>query len=123
LLAASEAADLGGSALLHLDVRSDNICFFHNHAILVDWNWACTGNPDLDLAFWLPSLEIEGGPLPETLLPAAPEMAAVVSGFFASQAGLTPIPDAPHVRTIQLAQLRSALPWAVRALGLIELVQ
>jgi hypothetical protein len=41
-----------------------------------------------------------------------------MSGFFAARAGLPPIPTAPHVREVQLAQLRTALPWAARALGL-----
>ena len=30
--------------------------------MLVDWNWAGLGNPLVDLAFWLPSLFMEGGP-------------------------------------------------------------
>ncbi|MGH3031166.1 MAG: hypothetical protein ACRDNE_10445 [Gaiellaceae bacterium] len=70
------------------------------------------------MAAWLPSLEAEGGPPPEALLPEAPEAAAFMSGFFAARAGLPPIPTAPHVREIQLAQLLTALPWAARALGL-----
>ena len=31
-------------------------------ALLVDWNCACVGNPAFDIAFWLPSLTLEGGP-------------------------------------------------------------
>jgi hypothetical protein len=107
-----------GEALLHLDVRSDNLCFLGERVVLVDWNWARRGNPICDVAFWLPSLENEGGPRPESILPNAGEFAAVISGFFASKAGLPPILDAPFVRRVQLEQLRSALPWAVRALGL-----
>jgi hypothetical protein len=72
----------------------------------------------IDLAFWLPSLHAEGGPPPEASLPDAPEWAAMVSGFFAARAGLPLIPSAPQVREVQLFQLRTALPWAVRALGL-----
>lgn len=118
LLAAEDACVLGGEALLHLDVRSDNICFREGRALLVDWSWAVRGNPVLDLAAWLPSLEAEGGPPPEALLPGEPGAAAFMSGFFAARAGLPPIPTAPHVREVQLAQLRTALPWAARALGL-----
>jgi aminoglycoside phosphotransferase (APT) family kinase protein len=109
---------LDGAALLHLDVRSDNLCLRAGGAVLVDWNHACVGNPTLDLAFWLPSLEVEGGPAPEALLPGAPEAAAAVSGYFAARAGLPTIESAPRVRTVQLEQLRSALPWAARALDL-----
>jgi len=85
---------------------------------IIDWNLACRSNPKLDLGFWLPSLQLEGGSPPEAILPNAPEIAAWVSGFFASRAGLPQIPDAPGVRGIQLDQLRFALPWAVRELRL-----
>jgi hypothetical protein len=61
LIRAAEAAPLDGDHLLHLDVRSDNICIRDGRAMLIDWNWAMVGNPDLDLAGWLPSLEAEGG--------------------------------------------------------------
>ncbi|WP_420640594.1 phosphotransferase [Candidatus Leptofilum sp.] len=107
-----------GRSLLHLDLRSDNICFSQERAILVDWNLVCVGNSSVDLGFWLPSLEAEGGPPPETLLPNAGEIAGLVSGFFAARAGLPNIPDAPRVRYIQLVQLKTALSWAVRTLGL-----
>jgi Phosphotransferase enzyme family len=116
---ASEHAPLAGDALLHLDVRSDNICITGRRAVLVDWNLCRVGNPALDLAFWLPSLHAEGGPAPEELLPeGAAELAALVAGFFAARAGLPPPATAPRVREVQLAQLRVALPWAARALGL-----
>ena len=115
---AAHAAPLGGDALLHLDVRSDNLCIRENRAVLVDWNLAGRGNPLLDVAFWLPSLRFEGGPEPDELCPAAAPFAASVAGFFACRAGRPPPPTAPTVRQIQLDQLRVALPWAARALDL-----
>jgi hypothetical protein len=118
LVAAEAAADPDGRSLLHVDVRSDNLCLRDARALLVDWNHACVGNPVFDVAFWLPSLELEGGPPPESILGDAPHAVAVIAGYFAARAGLPPIPSAPGVRPIQVAQLRSALPWAVRALGL-----
>lgn len=119
LLAAETSLDLGGEALVHLDVRSDNLCFrADGSAVLVDWNWAVVGNPNMDLAGWLPSLHAEGGPAPERPLPHAGTWAASLSGYFASQAGLPPSEGAPTVRVVQLTQLKSALPWAVRELGL-----
>jgi aminoglycoside phosphotransferase (APT) family kinase protein len=120
LLAASEAVVLAGDALMHLDVRSDNLCLRGGQAILIDWNWAVIGNPELDVAAWLPSLHAEGGPAPEEILPDHGPLAALLSGYWASRAGLPPIPDAPRVRELQLMQLRVALPWAARALGLPE---
>lgn len=107
-----------GDALLHQDIRSDNICLLNDRALLVDWNFVCLGNPRFDLGFWLPSLEAEGGPPPETILPDAGDIAGIITGFYASRAGLPIIPDAPRVRHIQQVQLKHALPWAVRALGL-----
>lgn len=107
-----------GGCLTHWDVRSDNMCLRGDSAVLVDWNLACLSNPELDVGFWLPSLAAEGGPLPERVLPHAPEVAAWVAGFFAARAGLPLLPDAPRVRWVQRQQLATALPWAVRALGL-----
>jgi hypothetical protein len=68
LIAAEAAARLDGGDLLHLDVRSDNLCFHNGRVKLVDWNWACVGNGAIDIAGWLPSLCCEGGPAPETVL-------------------------------------------------------
>jgi hypothetical protein len=115
---AAEGAPIDGDALIHFDIRSDNICLTERGAVIVDWNQACIANPDLDLAAWLPSLRLEGGPEPDELLPDAGEFAALLAGFFGSRAGLPPPSTAPHVRPLQLAQLRVALPWAARELGL-----
>jgi len=118
LIAAERSADVSGDALLHNDLRSDNLCFAGERVVLVDWNFASVGNPALDVAFWAPSLSAEGGARPEEVLPDAPEFSALVSGYFAARAGLPPIPSAPRVRHIQQVQLRAALPWVIRALGL-----
>ncbi len=118
LVAAEGDARIDGDALVHVDVRSDNLCVSGDRVVLVDWNLAARANPLLDVAAWLPSLHSEGGPPPEDILPDEPELAALISGFFASRAGLPKIETAPSVRGVQLEQLRSALPWAVRSLGL-----
>ena len=118
LRAAAESAPIEGDSLLHLDVRSDNICLTERGAVLVDWNLVHTGNPDLDIAAWLPSLHAEGGPAPERLLSGAGGLAAALAGFFLSRAGLPPPPTAPRVREVQLAQGEVALGWACRELAL-----
>jgi hypothetical protein len=119
LCTAAAAAPLAGGGLLHCDVRSDNLCFRSGSALLVDWNFASIGNPQVDVAFWLPSLAAENGPSPDTVMPdCPPELAAYVCGFFASRAGQAELPHAPLVRQVQRQQLRTALPWAARALGL-----
>lgn len=118
LIEAEAACTLDGSAPCHWDLRSDNLCITPSGARLIDWAEACVSNPRLDTGFWLPSLAFEGGPPPEAILPDAPEIAAWVAGFFAARAGLPMIPNAPGVRRVQLEQLSTALPWAIRALGL-----
>ncbi len=117
---ASGVVEASGDQLLHLDVRSDNLCFDGDRTLLIDWNWACLVNPKLDVAAWLPSLHAEGGPRSDEILPDEPGMAAVMSGFFAFNAGL-PVGDASaRVRALQLGPLRTAPPWTVRAIGLTE---
>ena len=107
-----------GEEVVHLDVRSDNLCRAARGIVLIDWNWACIGNGAVDTGFWLPSLQAEGGPLPDAILPNRPDIAACISGFFAARAGGPPILEAPHVRVVQLQQLNPALLWAVRELEL-----
>jgi hypothetical protein len=46
---AAAGCDLGGDALVHFDVRSDNLCFHGGRVLLVDWNLACVGNPLVDV--------------------------------------------------------------------------
>jgi len=118
LLRAGEDAVLDGDALLHFDVRSDNLCFAGDRTVLVDWNHACRGSSRFDIAFWAPSLALEGGPQPWQLMDGAGQLSAVVAGFFCSRAGLPPPPGAPTVRAFQRAQAEVALRWTVRELGL-----
>jgi thiamine kinase-like enzyme len=120
LLDASAQVEEDGDDVIHLDVRSDNLCRASRGIVLIDWSWACLGNGALDLGFWLPSLQAEGGPAPEEILPGRSDIAACVSGYFAARAGRPPIANAPHARAVQLLQLRPALRWAARALGLPE---
>ena len=118
LIAAEAQCSTTGESLCHFDLRSDNMCFRGAAPILIDWNFACRGNPSLDLGFMLPSLAWEGGPQPEAILPNACDVAALVSGFFAARAGLPDVVDAPFVRRVQREQLAAALPWACRSIGL-----
>jgi Phosphotransferase enzyme family len=118
LIEAAEAVPADGDDLLHLDVRSDNLCFRENAAVLVDWNWCSIGNAEIDVAAWLPSLALEGGPEPREILPEAGELAAWLAGVWAAVAGLPPPATAPTVRGLQRKQLEVALAWCERELGL-----
>jgi hypothetical protein len=120
LMAVERPPELGGTALLHLDVRSDNMCFTPDRALLVDWNHAARGNPLFDIAAWLPSLAFEGGPMPEAVSAEAGVFAGALAGYLCARAPMPRIPDAPHVRRAQFEQATVALPWAARWLGLPE---
>ena len=116
----ANSARFDGDALLHFDVRSDNVCFRPDGgAVFVDWNLTAVGNPQIDVVFWLPSLAAEGGPAPEVVLPDAQAgLVSTCASFFCARAARPLIPTAPRVREVQLVQARTALPWAARAIGL-----
>ena len=115
---AAASAPIAGAALCHLDVRSDNLCFRDGRAILVDWNWTSLANPDIDVAAWLPSVRVEGGPPPWEVMPGAGALAAWIAGVWAAVVGLPPPETAPNVRALQRGQLAVALDWIERELGL-----
>jgi hypothetical protein len=115
--AAADAAPVDGGALIHLDVRSDNLCTIGGRAILVDWNWLSLGAPELDLACWACSLALEEGPQPWELLPRSPTYAAFIAGFFAATAGLPAPETAPTLREAQARALAVALDWVDRELA------
>jgi len=122
LRVAAAAVELGGHSLVHVDVRSDNLCLRNGRTLLFDWNQASVGNPLFDLAEWLPSLVAEGGPPPEELLLDADgaAFAAVFAGFWGARAGL-PVPTwGPRLREMQRMPADAALSWAARALDLPE---
>lgn len=118
LITAENRAVLAGSELLHLDIRSDNICFLGDRVVLVDWNWACVGNAMLDVLFWLPSLRLEGGPHPEQIIGGDPNLVALAAGFWAYRAGMPPPHSTSAVRDLQRKQLEIALPWSANLLRL-----
>lgn len=116
---ASGEAVLSGSSLVHFDVRSDNIAFLPDRTVLVDWSIPAIGNPLADVVGWLPSLHVEGGPAPHEILGSeGSALVALITGYWASQAGLPPPEGAPHVRQVQRAQLEVSLPWVARLLDL-----
>jgi hypothetical protein len=119
-------------ALLHLDVRSDNIRVHSGAAaplLLFDWPFACAGPPELDFAFFAQTVTAESGPDPETLTAwyaavgplrsaVLAEAVAAVAGFFAARAWLPDLAGLPRLRPWQRQQLRVSLAWAARLLDL-----
>ncbi|MCO5216569.1 MAG: aminoglycoside phosphotransferase family protein [Thermomicrobiales bacterium] len=67
---AAEQSPLGSAtSLVHGDVRSDNLCLYPNGQVrFVDWSHAGIGHPYHDLVALLPTLRLEGGPRPSTIL-------------------------------------------------------
>jgi thiamine kinase-like enzyme len=118
LVAAETAADLKGDSLVHTDFRSDNIFFHRERMLLIDWNWACKGNPKFDLVSWLPTLHTEGGPPPWAFTLDEPNLIAMQAGYLANRVTNPPADLPESIRTMQQKQLQSALPWAAKALGL-----
>jgi aminoglycoside phosphotransferase (APT) family kinase protein len=125
LLVAIEAgwADAAsGEALVHSDIRADNILLTHNRVVFVDWPWACLAARWLDLVAMLPSVQMQGGPPAEQVFarhPVSKEAdpdavtAAItaLAGFFVWQSRQLAPPGLPTLRAFQAAQGETALDW------------
>lgn len=114
-----------GQTLIHGDIRSDNILMSRAGPVFVDWPHAAVGTPVFDLVAWAPSVQLEGGPVPEELLAghrpsrsADPDVVsallAAVSGFFVSHSLRPSPPGLPTLRPFQAAQGEVALAWLRR---------
>lgn len=118
-------------ALLHVDLRSDNVRLQSDLLRMFDWPNACVGPAEFDVAAFVQTIAAEGGPEPEEVLawyedvlPLRPRAldasVAAVAGYFVRQAWRPPLPGLPRLREVQRKQLKWSLPWAARRLGLPE---
>lgn len=114
-----------GDSLVHTDLRADNLLLTDDRVYVVDWPWACTAQPWIDLLFMLPSIRLQQGPLPETIWAASalasqadPDavtaVVAALAGYFASRSRQPAPQGIPTVRDFQRAQGEVAISW-VRA--------
>lgn len=123
-LAALEAeapAAAAGETLLHCDVRADNILISDEGVWFLDWPWARTGAWWIDALGMAPSVAMQGGPDPETLLSrldlsdvpkeAMDATVSTIAGYFVMHSLLPPPPGIPTVREFQAAQGRVAVQW------------
>ena len=118
LIAAESTAVVTGAALVHADIRSDNLCI-GDRVKVVDWNWAFEGNPMIDVVAWLPSLQLEGGPAPWELLRGKVGLVSRLAGFFLQHATIPRRPDVrSDIRDFQRSQGAVGLAWAAHELGL-----
>jgi hypothetical protein len=93
------------------------MCFHKGRIVLVDWNWTSLANSEADIAAWLPSLHLEGGPPPWEIQPGVGEIAAWIAGVWAAVVGTPPPQTADaSVRELQRRQLAVALDWVDRDL-------
>jgi len=111
-----------GTALVHGDLRADNVLLDGDQTWLVDWPHATVGAPWLDLAFMLPSVQMQGGGRADELFWAQPVSAGVapadLRSVLAALAGhfvhgsLQPSPRGiPNLRRFQEAQAAVTLDW------------
>jgi aminoglycoside phosphotransferase (APT) family kinase protein len=124
---AQAAAAVQGDSLVHFDIRADNLLLTADGVVFVDWPLAVLGAPWLDLLFFAPSVQMQGGPRPEELLARcdsgevdADSITAVVvaiAGFFTQHSLLPPPPGLPTVRAFQSAQAVIARRWVAERTG------
>jgi hypothetical protein len=125
-LAAIEAGWAGateGDALVHFDVRADNVLLGSRGEVwFVDWANATVGASWVDTVLMLPSVTLQGGPDPATALAATavptradPDavtaLVVALTGFFTFQARLPAPPGLPQLRPFQAAQGEVARAW------------
>jgi len=122
-LAGRGLAALTGEALVHTDIRADNLLIGPDGALtIVDWPWACRGPVWLDTLLLLINVRLHGGHDTLALLTGCAEatgadpddlVAALAgfAGFFVDAARQPPPTGLPTVRAFQRAHATAVLPW------------
>ncbi len=106
-----------GDTFVHGDVRSDNICLTNRSVKFVDWSHARRGAKATDLALFLPTAHLEGGPRPASVMAGGGPWAAQQSAELALRAiGDTRAPA--WLRRVLLRLVRINIDWAIEDLGL-----
>jgi hypothetical protein len=112
-----------GEALVHGDLRADNMILTAHGVLVVDWPESCIGAPWLDLVLALPSMSMfRGGPAPEQIVHTHPLTVSVdpanldsaiagLAGFFAVNSLKAPPPGLPTLREFQRLQAIATLEW------------
>ncbi|GAC1482421.1 MAG: hypothetical protein PVSMB9_08130 [Candidatus Dormibacteria bacterium] len=122
------AGSAEGNTLLHVDLRADNMLITGDRLMVVDWPHAAVGAAWVDLLFLLPSVAMQGGPMPWQVFDSHPvargasparvtAVVAAITGFFIRQSRQPPPPGLPTLRQFQLEQGRPALEWLKRRTG------
>jgi fructosamine-3-kinase len=112
-------------AILHGDLRSDNLRFTRDHLSLFDWPAISVGRPEWDIVAFAQTVTVEGGVVPEQVIAWYAEQfpvngAAMESAlawwltYFADRAWRPDIPGLPRVRRFQRQQLGTLVLWVAR---------
>ncbi|MFD9336254.1 phosphotransferase family protein [Streptomyces sp. NPDC060028] len=116
-------AAAAGDALIHGDLRADNILLTEDKVMVVDWPWAALGVPWFDVVAMGPSVIMQsGGPDTMGLLDdhldaqgAHPEdvttVLIAIAGYFIHQSVQAAPPGLSTLREFQGAQGEAALLW------------
>ena len=131
LLMNSTALAVEPYALLHGDLRSDNLRFTQGRLYLFDWPAITIGRPEWDIVAFAQTVTVEGGVLPEQVMSwyaeKLPVNAAAVDSsiafcftYFADRSWRSEIPGLPRVRRFQRQQLGTMALWAARQWSLPE---
>lgn len=127
-LEASAAEAARGDTLLHFDLRADNLLLRSEGVRFVDWPHAHVGQAFVDLAWFAPSVAMQGGPRPQEMVArygpardADPEaldgVIAGVAGYFTAASLQPPSPGLPTLRAFQAAQGEVARAWLAERTG------
>jgi hypothetical protein len=117
LVTAEAGLDDSGDRVVHGDLRSDNICIDGERVVFVDWGEASRGSAEHDLALLLPTLHLEGGPLPYEVLPTGGGWAAAGAATLARRVlGEWGVPEWLARVFVRLTAIN--LSWAASSLGL-----
>ena len=127
-LADGWAQAVAGTALVHGDLRADNMVILAGAAAAVDWPSAAAGAPWFDAVAMVPSMVLEGAGTAEELLAtsrhagaadadAVNVVLAAIAGYFLYSSLQPPPPGIPHVRAFQREQGLVCTHWLRRRLA------
>lgn len=125
LAARTTGIDLSGDTVLNLDVRADNIIIGADGKVwFVDWPWACTGPPAVDLVVLLVNFAVAGLDPQLWLERSHVADGDIVTDFLCllvgmwSAASISPAPPGTlGIREFQRAHLIAATRWLRRRLS------
>jgi fructosamine-3-kinase len=115
----------GAYAILHGDVRSDNLRFRQGQLYLFDWPSTTLGRPEWEMVAFAQTVTVEGGSSPEQVMawyeeefPLNSDAVACALAwwltFFAHRAWQPEVPGLPRLRRFQRQQLGILISWAAR---------